>query len=122
MASHTHHQKLGRLKKRPEFLSVNAAQTKWVSDTVIVQAKPAQTPETFRFGVTATKKTGNAVIRNRIKRRLRAAIDELARDHNFNGFDIVLVGRVQTAECDWDKLVKDLRWCLKRLGVLAAEA
>ena len=97
MASDTD-MKLGRLKKRPEFLSVNAAQTKWVSGTVIVQAKPATT-ENFRFGVTATKKTGNAVIRNRIKRRLRAAINEVGQNADFGHYDIVLVGRVETAVC-----------------------
>lgn len=115
MASRTD-MKLGRLKKRPEFLSVNAAQTKWVSGTVIVQAKPSTT-EKFRFGVTATKKTGNAVNRNRIKRRLRAAMNEIAGHRDFAPYDIVLVGRVETAVCEWDQLLKDLKWCLKRLGV-----
>jgi len=115
MASHVG-MKLGRLKKRPEFLSVNATQTKWVSGTVIVQAKLSEIGQ-FRFGVTATKKTGNAVTRNRIKRRLRGAINDIGKNTEFAHYDVVLVGRAETALCDWNRLVKDLRWCLKRLGV-----
>lgn len=115
MASHTH-MKLGRLKKRPEFLAVNAAQTKWVSESVIVQAKPSE--NSFRYGVTATKKIGNAVTRNAVKRRLKAAMDDIAKDTPLKYFDVVLIGRATTASCDWDKLCKDLRWCLKRLDIM----
>lgn len=109
---------LGRLKKRPEFLAVNATQQKWVSDTVIVQYKP-ETPD-FKFGVTATKKIGNAVIRNRCKRRLRAAIAEIALETPVNAVNIVMVARPKTATCPWDQLCRDLKWCLKRLGAISA--
>lgn len=108
---------LGRLKKRPEFLAVNATRQKWVSDTVIVQLHPQQSD--FKFGVTATKKIGNAVIRNRCKRRLRAAIRHIATDNSFAPVHIVMIARADTSICDWDKLVKDLGWCLKRLEIIA---
>lgn len=108
---------LGRLKKRPEFLAVNAAQTKWVSATIIVQARPSENG--FRFGVTATRKIGNAVVRNKVKRRLRTAMAEIARSESLKDFDIVLVGRDTTAACEWDQLLKDLKWCLRRLEVTA---
>ena len=105
----------GRLKKRPEFLAVAATEQKWVSDSVIIQYKTSE--HSFRYGVTATKRVGNAVTRNRCKRRLRAAIDTIKQQHPLNPADIVLVARHTTATCDWDKLVGDMQWCLKRLGV-----
>lgn len=106
----------GRLKKRPEFLAVAATQKKWVSDSVIVQCKP--TSHTFRYGVTATKRVGNAVVRNRCKRRLRAAIDEIKQTSTIKDADIVLIARHNTHLCEWKKLTNDLRWCLKRLELI----
>jgi ribonuclease P protein component len=108
----------GRLKKRPEFLYVAKEGQKWVSDTVIVQYCPADHSQ-IRFGYTATKKIGNAVIRNRSKRRLRAAVDELLKSENIKPANIVLIARDKTATCKWNDLVKNLRWCLKRLNALS---
>lgn len=108
---------LGRLKKRPEFLAVTAAQKKWVADSVIVQVGPAQ-GASLRVGYTATKKIGNAVIRNRCKRRLRAAMDRIVAQYSLKAADIVLVARATTADCDWNKLYGDVKWCLKRLDLL----
>lgn len=107
---------LGRLKKRPEFLAVRATQKKWVSDTVIVEYAPSIGD--LKYGVTATKKVGNAVIRNKCKRRLRAAMSDMSHNHILNTANIVLIARHNTATCPWDKLVGDLKWCLKRLEII----
>jgi len=107
----------GRLKKRPEFLYVAGKGDKWVSESVIVQSIETD-KDAVKLGYTATKKIGNAVIRNRCKRRMRAATDEIMRSENLKSADIVLIARHSTATCEWDKLIKDLRWCLKRLSVL----
>ncbi len=108
----------GRLKKRPEFLYVAKEGQKWVSDTVIVQSVQTHGDE-VKFGYTATKKVGNAVIRNRSKRRLRAAVDELLKSENIKPANIVLIARDKTATCKWNDLIKNLRWCLKRLNTLS---
>ena len=107
--------KPGRLQKRPEFLCVASQGKKWVSDSVIVQYHPVTEGGDFRYGVTATKKLGNAVIRNRCKRRLRAAMDELFKEIDLYPADVVLIARPATITGDWEKLIKDLRWCFKRL-------
>lgn len=104
------------MKKRPEFLCVSQNGKKWVSDTVIVQAMETESGEA-RFGFTATKKIGNAVTRNRAKRRLRAAVDEIAKTHHLKSADIVLIARESTVNCPWPDLIKNLTWCLKRLEI-----
>lgn len=109
--------KPGRLKKRPEFLCVANKGNKWVSETVIVQSMPTDTNE-IRVGYTATKKIGNAVIRNRAKRRMRAAMDEITKTHHLKPTDIVLIARDTVASCEWESLTKNLTWCLKRLNLL----
>ncbi len=70
----------------------------------------------IRIGFTCSKKVGNAVTRNRAKRRLReiarAALPELGRD----GWDYVLVGRKETtATLPFDQLLADLRRALKKV-------
>lgn len=108
----------GRLKKRPEFLLAAKNGKKWVSESVVVQVVETDRGET-RFGYTATKKIGNAVVRNRAKRRLRAAIDTIQKSHDLKSADIVLIARDISVTCDWDKLQKDILWCLKRLNAMS---
>lgn len=69
-----------------------------------------------RAGFTATKKIGNAVIRNRAKRRLREAARYLLPELGLAGYDYVFIARGRTAECDWTALLDDTRNALIRLS------
>ena len=112
---------IGRLQKRPAFLRVAKDGKKWVSKSMIVQAAANDLGQT-RFGLTVTKKISkSAVVRNRIRRRLRAAAYDVLPGTIKDGYDIVLIGRHETQTKDYADLVKDLRWCLKRLEVLKAK-
>jgi len=102
-----------RLKLRRDFLA--AAQGKSCAlPGVVVQMRARNDEAAARVGFTVTKKLGNAVTRNRIRRRLRAAASEalpgLARD----GYDYVLIGRGGTASRDFAALKGDLTSALKR--------
>ncbi len=109
---------IGRLQKRPEFLRVAAEGQKWVSKSLILQAAPNQQDQT-RFGLTVTKKVSkSAVVRNRIRRRLRATAYDVLPGNAKTGYDYVLIGRVETETRSYDDLVKDLRWCLKKMELL----
>ncbi len=70
----------------------------------------------LRVGFTASKKVGNAVARNRAKRRLRAAARAVIAVEGRPGWDYVLVGRpVATAGAPWADLLADLRRALARV-------
>ena len=69
----------------------------------------------LRFGLTATKKIGNAVMRNRTRRRLRGLAHEILSAHGQPGYDYVLIGRAATKHRTWDGLRTDLRSALKKL-------
>ncbi|HET7713993.1 MAG TPA: ribonuclease P protein component [Bauldia sp.] len=69
-----------------------------------------------RFGFTVTKKTGNAVIRNRIRRRLREAVRLSATEVASPGVDYVLIGRRAALTLPFDRLIDDLRSGLSALG------
>jgi ribonuclease P protein component len=95
-----------RLKKRAEFLA--AAGGRRVSrQGFVVQALAAGRDGPPRFGFTVTKKIGNAVVRNRIRRRLREAVRQ-AGGKAKTGTDYVIVGRRAALTLEFDRLVADL--------------
>ena len=63
---------------------------------------------TMRIGYTVTKKIGNSVVRNRMKRRLRALARELLPTQGLAGADHVLIGRNGGIERDFDQLRREL--------------
>jgi ribonuclease P protein component len=65
-----------------------------------------------RVGYTVTKKIGNAVVRNRIKRRLRAAVAELLPSEARAGMDYVLIGRHRALHMPYPSLLDELRSAL----------
>ncbi len=71
---------------------------------------------TIRIGFTVTKKIGNAVVRNRMKRRFRALAREILPDHGIAGADHVLIGREGGIERDYASLVSELQRALKKLA------
>ena len=117
---------LGRLKRRPEFLRVAASRRKWVAPGLILQAykrsgsDAAEGPEgVLRVGFTASRKVGNAVARNRARRRLREAARRLLPAGAKSGYDLVLVARGETLKRPFASLVEDLATALRRIGAAA---
>jgi ribonuclease P protein component len=101
------------LKLRRDFLA--AARGKSCAlPGVVVQMRARGDKDAARVGFTVTKKLGNAVIRNRIKRRLRAAAAQILPDLARDGCDYVLIGRDATATRDFGALTGDLTSALKR--------
>lgn len=110
---------LVRLKTRADFLRVAAARRRAVRPGVMLQAaaRPPDGGEAagVRVGYTASRKVGNAVVRNRAKRRLRAAAAEvLARDGR-PGTDYVLIARAETGARRYAELLGDLRSALRQV-------
>lgn len=69
---------------------------------------------TMRFGITVTKKIGNAVVRNRMKRRFRELVRDLLPTDGLPGHDHVLIGRDGGVERDFAQLRTELQAALAR--------
>ena len=110
--------KPGRLKRRPEFLRVASSGRKAAVGGVVLQALARPDTEPARLGFTVTKKVGNAVIRNRTRRRLKEAARLLLQQQPIAGADLVLIGRDTTRSRDFAALQQDLRRALGKAGVL----
>jgi ribonuclease P protein component len=109
---------LDTIKKRAEFLAIAKSGHKGIAHSVTLQYRAAMPEQNvIRLGFTATKKLGNAVVRNRSKRRLRAAILEVLREKPIASCDIVLIAREGLAARDFPTLLQDLRYCLRKAGV-----
>lgn len=107
-----------RLKRRPEFLAVAATGRRWVAPAFVLQAGPR--PEAsgigeIGLGFTASRRIGNAVARNRAKRRLREAARQLLPDKATEGHDYVLVARSAILTCPFQTLLNDLEKAFARV-------
>ena len=71
---------------------------------------------TMRIGYTVTRKIGNAVVRNRMKRRLRALVRDVLPAGGIHGADHVLIGRAGGIERDYAALRTELAKALRKVA------
>jgi ribonuclease P protein component len=104
--------RLATLKRRADFLAAARARRQ-SRPGFTLQARrrePAEAVEGIRVGYTCSKKVGNAVARNRAKRRLREAARAVLPEFGQQGWDYVLIGRPgETAARDFALMCEELR-------------
>jgi ribonuclease P protein component len=111
--------RLVTLKTRADFLRVAATRRRAVTPGFILQA--ARRPDEsgcvalVRIGFTASRKVGNAVTRNRAKRRLRGMAAAILPGKGKPGTDYVLIARAGTVDRPYDALIADLAAALRRV-------
>jgi ribonuclease P protein component len=106
--------RLATLKRRPEFQRVRKG-ARWATPAFVLEAKQRAAPAEgqARFGFTVTRQIGGAVERNRIKRRLKAAVRGLQTQHARADFDYVLIARRPALDCAFAALLTDLAKALE---------
>lgn len=105
-----------RLKMRAEFLRVASQGKRVAVHGLVLQALPRE-GQPLRVGFTVTRKVGNAVIRNRTRRRLKEAVRLVLRETPATEHDIVVIGRDVTRGRDFRDLQDDFRRALRKVGV-----
>jgi ribonuclease P protein component len=109
-------QRLEIIKKRSDFLAANAGRRAATPGFVLLVRDRRDDDPQRRVGFTVTKKIGNAVVRNRMKRRFRALAREIIPAQGFAGSDHVMIGRAGGIERDFAALRNDLSSALTRVG------
>lgn len=116
--------RLDRLTERKQFLAAAEKGRRFRSYafTAQVRDRSADEPGTgLRLGLTASRKVGNAVVRNRIRRRLRAAAAEALAGSADRPLDLVVVARTEAANARFDRMVQDLALALDRARPVSGE-
>ncbi len=110
---------LARLTQRRDYLRVARKCRKAVMPGLVLQAaRPdkATVGQGPRIGFTASRKVGNAVARNRARRRLKSAMNDVFAGHADDRMDYVVIARAATVTRPYDELIKDLRRAFAQVG------
>lgn len=108
------HQKIDKITKRSDYL--RASKSKYFrSNSFIIQFYNRADDLEPRYGVTATKKIGNAIKRNKAKRRIRNLVKDLLPKYGKNGYDYVFIAKENLINEDWEVLKEESTSVLKDL-------
>lgn len=104
------------IKERASFVRLNGM-GKFVVSSFILQMgeNPKLSSNQLRIGYTVTKKMGGAVVRNRIKRRLREAVRAKLIEYGKGGHDYVLIARHKARTCDFIELEREMQFAFSRI-------
>jgi ribonuclease P protein component len=103
-----------RLRQRADFLAAATA-SKVPAKAFVLQARDRREDGPARVGFTVSKKVGNAVERNRVRRRLREIVRLTSAGMMRRGHDYVLIGRRAGLNLPFERLVEDFKAALRRL-------
>ncbi|MFN3619351.1 ribonuclease P protein component [Sphingorhabdus sp.] len=106
------------IKKRSDFLAANRGKRYATPGFVLLVRDRQDESAEIRLGITITKKVGNAVVRNRMRRRFRALAQEMLAEKGKAGADHILIGRDSGIERDFGELRTDM---VKALGKLCQD-
>jgi ribonuclease P protein component len=103
-----------RLRARKDFVSVYRKGRAWVSQFLVLRALPNDLPH-HRCGFVVSKRVGKAVVRNRLKRRLREGLRPLAVQP---GWDVIFLARPLAARASYHELREAIANLLSRARLL----
>jgi ribonuclease P protein component len=106
---------LTKISARKDFLAANSAKRAANGGFVLLVRDRDDGDSTIRLGITVTKKIGNAVVRNRMKRRFRALAYEMLPIFGVRGADHIMIGRASGIERDFAVLRKDMAKALEKV-------
>jgi len=109
-----------RLKRRTDFRAIAQAGVRAPAKAFVLQAlrRDAAAPDSapVRIGFTVSRQVGNAVERNRVRRRLREAVRLKPEAAFAPGYDYVLIGRRSALTCPFGDIARELDGALRRIA------
>ena len=106
------------LKKNKEFKKVYNNGKSYVSRNLVLYVLKTPEKDFNKYGLSVSKKVGNAVVRNKLKRRIREIIREFEKNKGFKAYDIVFIARNPVAELDYHELKRDIKKLYKKASLI----
>ncbi|WNQ11504.1 ribonuclease P protein component [Paenibacillus aurantius] len=113
--------KENRLAKKEDFQKVYRYGKSMANRQFVLYYMARPQIEAFRLGVSVSKKLGNAVVRNRLRRMMKEII-RLNKDRIPSGFDFILIARKPAADIDYSEMEKNVLHVLKKATMLTAKS
>ena len=109
------------LKNNKQFRNITSNNGKIVTENMLVFIGRREDNNGLHIGFTASGKLGNAVVRNRIKRRIKEAVRlvvgeliESGRKENLDNMDMVIIARYKALRSDFSTIIRDLKYALRK--------
>jgi ribonuclease P protein component len=112
---------MDRLRHRADFLAA-ASGARMPAAAFVLQARQRREDKSVRVGFTVSKKVGNAVERNRVRRRLKEMVRLVPPTELQGGHDYVLVGRRAALDMPFAQMTEDFSRALQRVHAAAMSA
>jgi ribonuclease P protein component len=109
-----------RLKRRTDFRAIAETGVRALAKAFVLQALRREEMGAVRVGFTVSRQVGNAVERNRVRRRLREMVRLKPKEAFTPGYDYVLIGRRIALTCPFGDMTKELDGALRRVATGAA--
>ena len=102
------------LKKPSEFSKVYKRGKSYADKNIVIYYMPNQLGVT-RIGFSISKKVGNAVVRNRVRRFMKESLR--VNFSNFGSYDFVFVARVRSSQVDYHEITRSLKYIFKKISI-----
>ena len=106
------------LKKNKEFKKVYENGKSYATRNLVIYCLNYEKGKKNRYGLSVSKKIGNAVVRNRLKRRLREIIREFESEKEFKGYDIIFIARKPVVNLDYHRLKRDVKKLYQKMNII----
>jgi ribonuclease P protein component len=110
-----------RLKRRTDFRAIAETGVRAPAKAFVLQALRREEMGAVRVGFTVSRQVGNAVERNRVRRRLREAARLKSETAFAPGYDYVLIGRRNALTCPFSDIARELDGALRRIATGAPD-
>ena len=106
------------LKKNKEFKKVYENGKSYATRNLVIYCLNYEKGKKNCYGLSVSTKIGNAVVRNKLKRRLREIIREFEKEKEFKGYDVIFIARKPVVQINYQHLKRDVKKLYKKMNII----
>lgn len=105
------------LKKDSDFRKVYKHGKSFANRNLVMYILDNKSDST-RVGISVSKKVGNAINRNKVRRRIREGFRLIGDEYIKSGYDIVFIARIASKECEYKDIEKSVKYLINKAQIL----